>query len=120
VPEDSALPKKTVTYFSWYMKLASFFCISSTFTGTLLLLLKPMTFASEVSESEGPSPWGLLLLLFTLVWTAFPSSDYYALSATSSGHWLFGERLPLSYFPSAFASLRKLPVFSKKDSNAMP
>jgi|SRR5882672_3601870 len=55
-----------------------------------------------------------------LVWTAFPSSDYYALSATSSGHWLFGERLPLSYFPSAFASLRKLPVFSKKDSNAMP
>src|SRR5690349_4765048 len=49
-----------------------------------------------------------------------PSSDYYALSATSSGHWLFGERLPLSYFPSAFASLRKLPVFSKKDSNAMP
>jgi len=63
---------------------------------------------------------GSSLTPLPLVWTAFPSSDYYALSATSSGHWLFGERSPLSYFPSAFASLRKLPVFSKKDSNAMP
>ena len=25
--EDSALPKKTVTYFSWYMKLAHFYSI---------------------------------------------------------------------------------------------
>jgi hypothetical protein len=27
-----------------------------------------------------------------VVWTAFPSSDYYALSVTFQGRWLFGER----------------------------
>jgi hypothetical protein len=35
------------------------------------------------------------------------------------GHWSFGERLPLSYFPSTFASLEELPVSNKKDSNDM-
>jgi hypothetical protein len=45
---------------------------------------------------------------------------YYSPSATSSGHWLFEERLPFLYFPSAFTFLRKLPVFRKKDSNNMP
>ena len=54
------------------------------------------------------------------MWTAFPSSDYYSPSATSSGHWPFEERLPFLYFPSAFTFLRKLPVFRKKDSNNMP
>ena len=29
------------------------------------------------------------------------------------GHRPFGERSPLSYFPSTFASLEELPVFSK-------
>ena len=35
------------------------------------------------------------------------------------GHRPFGERSPLSYFPSTFASLRELPVFNKQDSNGM-
>src|SRR5207302_7788280 len=35
------------------------------------------------------------------------------------GHWSFGERSPLSYFPSTFASLQELPVSNKKHSDAM-
>jgi hypothetical protein len=58
------------------------------------------------------------------VWTAFPSSDYYALSATLPASVLQIRALafqrsvnPSSYFPSAFASLGELPVFDKQDSN---
>jgi hypothetical protein len=64
-------------------------------------------------KAKGLCRWGILLLLLPIAWTALPSSDYYALSATFSGHWLFGERLPLSYFPSALTFLGKLPVFNK-------
>src|SRR6516162_117795 len=35
------------------------------------------------------------------------------------GHWSFGERSPLPYFPSTFASLEALPVSNKKDSDDM-
>src|SRR5262249_27155758 len=35
------------------------------------------------------------------------------------GHWSFGERSPLSYFPSTLASLEELPVSNKKDSDDM-
>ena len=42
------------------------------------------------SQGEGPSPWVLIP-----VWTAFPSADYYAPSATSPGPWHFVRGLPL-------------------------
>ena len=47
------------------------------------------------------------------MYAAFPHSDYYVLSATSQGHWLFGKHLLLAYFPSALAFLGKLPVFEQ-------
>ena len=55
-----------------YMAHLSFFCISSTFTGTFLLLVESITFASEVSESSGPSPLGCSLTPLTHRVDGFP------------------------------------------------
>ena len=50
--------------------------------------------------------------------TAFPYSDYYAPSDSSSGPWRF-VGVSLAYFPLALTSLTKSPVFDVEDSNGM-
>jgi hypothetical protein len=55
VSEDSALPKKTVTYFSWYIKLA----IESTFSAQELDDVKASI--RERLLAENPNPAGLNL-----------------------------------------------------------
>jgi hypothetical protein len=57
-------------------------------------------------KAKGLRRWEILLLLFSIVWTAFPSSDYSALSATPPSSVLqigaltfSGRRLPPSLLP---------------------
>jgi hypothetical protein len=64
------------------------------------------------SKAKGLRQWGILLLLLPSVWTAFPSSDYYALSATSQGHWSFVQGLPFPTVHSPSHSLRGFPCSS--------
>ena len=64
-------------------------------------------------KARGLCLWGILLLLLPIAWTALPSSDYSAPSATSVGHWCFEERLPFLYFPSTLSFLWTLPVSSQ-------
>jgi hypothetical protein len=47
---------------------------------------------------------------------AFPRSDYSAPSDSSRGPWRFVEG-SLTYFPLAFPSLRKSPVFTMEDAS---
>jgi len=75
----------------------SSFCISSTFTGTIPFpCVGSITFAAGVSKGYGPSPLGFFDSSLPM-WTALPSSDYYALSATSQGHWSFVQGLPFPH-----------------------
>jgi len=57
-------------------------------------------------KAKGLCHWEILLLLFSIVWTALPSSDYYALSATPPSSvfqiralTISGRRLPPSLLP---------------------
>jgi len=56
VSEDSALPKKTVTYFSWYMKLAGYSKMSTTldvYSHVSLELQKQVAAQLNVALIEG-------------------------------------------------------------------
>jgi hypothetical protein len=50
-----------------------------------------------------------LLLLLPIMWTAFPSSDYYALSVTFQGLWSFVQGLPSSTSHPPLHSLESFP-----------
>ena len=87
-----------------------FDAIAPAYTSTTLVdslrvrwvLCSPTTFVLRTSKGEGPSPWGVFP-----VWTALPSSDYYAPSATPLRHRDFVRGLPRA---SAFETGEGFPV----------
>jgi hypothetical protein len=67
--------------------------------GSILPCSRQLPLLQKSSRAKGLRHWGRLLLLVPIVWTAFPSSDYYALTATFRGIGVF-VGVALTYFHS--------------------
>src|SRR5262249_15211808 len=94
-----------------YMAHLSFLCISSTFTGTFLLLIKPITFAPEVFKGSGPLPLGCSFPPLTHRADGFPVLRLLSPFRHEGGHRGFHGSLT---FPLYFSIPLRIPSLASR------